>query len=70
MAQWKLYAPPALASKTLHSAHTVHLCVPSSSHSKHRLFPQTALTGWALLERRDVFSVRLGLNLINEEEHC
>jgi hypothetical protein len=33
---------------TLHSAHTVYLCVPYGSHNKQRLFPQTALTGWAL----------------------
>jgi hypothetical protein len=32
----------------LHSAHTVYLCVPYGSHNKQRLFPQTALTGWAL----------------------
>jgi hypothetical protein len=35
-------------TKTLHSAHTVYLCVPYGSHNKQRLFPQTALTGWAL----------------------
>jgi hypothetical protein len=34
--------------KTLYSAHTVNLCVPDGSHNKQRLFPQTALTGWAL----------------------
>jgi hypothetical protein len=34
--------------ETLHSAHTVYLCVPYGSHNKQRLFPQTALTGWAL----------------------
>jgi hypothetical protein len=34
--------------RTLHSAHTVYLCVPYGSHDKQRLFPQTALTGWAL----------------------
>jgi hypothetical protein len=33
---------------TPHSAHTVYLCVPYGSHSKQRLFPQTALTGLAL----------------------
>jgi hypothetical protein len=27
---------------------TVYLCVPYGSHSKQRLFPHTALTGWAL----------------------
>jgi hypothetical protein len=32
----------------LHSAHTVYLCVPYDSHNKQRLFPETALTGWAL----------------------
>jgi hypothetical protein len=26
----------------------LYLCVPYGSHSKHRLFPHTALTGWAL----------------------
>jgi hypothetical protein len=25
-----------------------YLCVPYGSHNKERLFPQTALTGWAL----------------------
>jgi hypothetical protein len=40
--------PCALTLKTLHSAHTVYLCVPYGSHNKQRLFPQTALTGWAL----------------------
>jgi hypothetical protein len=39
---------PREHSKTLHSAHTVYLCVPYGSHNKQRLFPQTALTGWAL----------------------
>jgi hypothetical protein len=34
--------------RTLHSAHTVYLCVPYGSHNKQRLFPQSALTGWAL----------------------
>jgi hypothetical protein len=31
-----------------HSIHRVYLCVPYGSHNKQRLFPQTALTGWAL----------------------
>jgi hypothetical protein len=35
-------------TKTLHSAHTVYLCVPYGSHNKQRLFLQTALTGLAL----------------------
>jgi hypothetical protein len=35
-------------TKTLHYAHKVYLCVPYGSHNKQRLFPQTALTGWAL----------------------
>jgi hypothetical protein len=52
---------PTLALKSLHSAHTVHLCVPYDSHNKQRLFPQTALTGWSLLWRRDVFPVRYEL---------
>jgi hypothetical protein len=38
-------------------------CVPYGSHNKQRLFPQTALTGWALQWRRNVFSVRYELNL-------
>jgi hypothetical protein len=29
----------------------LYLCVPYGSHSKQRLFHQTALTGWALLCR-------------------
>jgi hypothetical protein len=33
---------------TLHSAHTVYLCVPYGSRNKQRMFPQTALTGGAL----------------------
>jgi hypothetical protein len=45
-------------TKTLHSAHTVYLCVPYDSHNKQRLFPQTALTGWSLLWRRSVFPVK------------
>jgi hypothetical protein len=49
-------------TKTLHSAQTVYLCVPYGSHSKQRLFPQTALTGWALQWRRKVFPVRYGLD--------
>jgi hypothetical protein len=39
---------PLEHTKILHSAHTVYLCVPYGSHNKQRLFPQTALTGWAL----------------------
>jgi hypothetical protein len=35
-------------TKTLRPAHTVYLCVPYGSHNKQPLFPQTALTGWAL----------------------
>jgi hypothetical protein len=35
-------------TKTLHSAHTVYQCVPYACHKKQRLFPQTALTDWAL----------------------
>jgi hypothetical protein len=30
------------------SVPTVYLCLPYFSHSKQRLFPHTALTGWAL----------------------
>jgi hypothetical protein len=37
-------------NKTRHSAHTVYLCVPYGSHSKQRLFPQTALTCWSVAE--------------------
>jgi hypothetical protein len=51
-------------AKTLHSAHTVYLCVPCGSHNKQRLFPWTALTGWALLWRRNVVPMRYGLNII------
>jgi hypothetical protein len=46
---------------TNQSAHTVYLCVPYGSHNKQRLFPQTALTGWALVRRRKVFPVRYEL---------
>jgi hypothetical protein len=35
-------------TKTRHSAHTLHICVPYESHNKQLLFPQTALTGSAL----------------------
>jgi hypothetical protein len=55
-----VYIPSAL-TKTLNSAYRLYLCVPYGSvryglylyvpygsHSKQRLFPQTALTGWAL----------------------
>jgi hypothetical protein len=34
-------------TKTLHSAHRLHLYVPYGSHNK-QLFTQTALTRWAL----------------------
>jgi hypothetical protein len=53
-----------LKSRTLlniwkvHSAQTLRLCVAFGSHSEQRLFPQTALTGWALKRKREVFSVR------------
>jgi hypothetical protein len=46
----------------LHSAHRVYLCVPYGYHNKQRLFPQTALTGWALYTRPNVFSVWYVLN--------
>jgi hypothetical protein len=36
----------------------LYLYVPYGSHSKQRLFPHTALTGWALYRRRNVLSVR------------
>jgi hypothetical protein len=49
--------------RTVHSAHTVYLCVPYGSHNKERLFPSTTLTGWALQWRRNVFPVRYGLDL-------
>jgi hypothetical protein len=39
------------------------VCVPYGSHNKQRLFPQTALTGWALQRRRNVFPVRYELDL-------
>jgi hypothetical protein len=41
----------------------LYLYVPHGSHNKQRLFPQTALTGWALQWRRNVFPVRYGLYL-------
>jgi hypothetical protein len=41
-------------SRTLYPAHTEYLCVPYDSHSKQRVFPQTALTGWSLSWRRSV----------------
>jgi hypothetical protein len=37
-----------LQTKTLHSTNTVYPCVPYGSKNKQRLYPQTALTGWAL----------------------
>jgi hypothetical protein len=40
--------PKLQHSEILHSAHSVYLCGPYGSHNKKRLFPQTALTGWAL----------------------
>jgi hypothetical protein len=52
---------PLYHTKTLHSADSVYLCVPYGSHNKQRLFPQTALTGWALRRRRNVFPVRYEL---------
>jgi hypothetical protein len=46
---WFLYMyHPLQHTKPLHSAHTMYLYVPYGSRSKQRLFPQTALTGWAL----------------------
>jgi hypothetical protein len=33
---------------SFYSVHRVYLCVPYGSHNKQRLFPPTALTGWAL----------------------
>jgi hypothetical protein len=35
-------------SKSAFCPHSVYLCVPYGSHDKQRLFPQTALTCWAL----------------------
>jgi hypothetical protein len=46
--KWSLYVPPALTYQYSAFCHTVYLCVPYGSHNKQRLFPQTALTGWAL----------------------
>jgi hypothetical protein len=43
----------------------VYMCVPHGSHNKQRLFPQTALTGWALWRRRNMFPVKYGLNYID-----
>jgi hypothetical protein len=50
-------------TKTLHSAHTVYLCVLYGSHNKQQLFPQMPLTSWALQRWRSVFPVRYGLDL-------
>jgi hypothetical protein len=36
------------SAKTLQSAHRMYRHVPYGSYNKQRLFPQTALTGWAL----------------------
>jgi hypothetical protein len=36
---------------------------PYGSHNIQRLFPYTALTGWALERRRNMFPVRSGLNV-------
>jgi hypothetical protein len=47
----------------LHSAHTACLCVQYGSRRKQYLFPQTALSGWALWWRRDVFPVKYKLSL-------
>jgi hypothetical protein len=41
----------------------LYLCVPYGSHIKQWLFPQTALTGWALERRCNVFPVRYELYL-------
>jgi hypothetical protein len=41
------------------------LCILYGSHNKQRLLeqPQTALTGWSLQQRRNVFPVRYEINL-------
>jgi hypothetical protein len=60
-----MYVPRVSTSVTPHSAHRVHLCVPHGSHNKQRLFSQRALSGWALLRRRDVScEVRTGFTII------
>jgi hypothetical protein len=46
------------------------LCVPYGSHSKQRLFPYTALTGWALQRRRYVFPLRYELFKIRTSWYC
>ena len=43
--------------------HSVYLCVLYRSENKQRLFPFTALTGWSLWPRINVFTARYGLNL-------
>jgi hypothetical protein len=48
-------------TNTLHSAYTI--CDSYCSHNKQRLLPRTALTGWSLYRRRDVFPVRYELKL-------
>jgi hypothetical protein len=42
----------------------VYLCIPYDSHNKQRLSPQTALTGWALQRKRNVFPVRYEMNFV------
>jgi hypothetical protein len=39
---------PLSHNEALHSAHRLYLCFPYGSHSKQRLFPQTALTSLSL----------------------
>jgi hypothetical protein len=40
----------------------VYLCVPYGCQNKQRLFPQRALTGWALLWRSNAFPARYEVN--------
>jgi hypothetical protein len=61
---WLLNVPPALTYQhSEYLPHSVYLCDPYGSHNKQRLFPQTALTSWALLRRRNVFPVGCEMDL-------
>jgi hypothetical protein len=45
------------------------ICAAYGCHNKQRLFPQTALTGWALKRRRNVFPVWYELNFYIFRKH-
>jgi hypothetical protein len=42
------FIPPRQCIRVSPVRYGLYLCVPYGSHSKQRLFPQTALTGWGL----------------------